>query len=214
MKKVIMIIIVIIISGNILGAQECGPFCPVCSGSSDGSLLAPGSFLFTSMYIPNGDEEKGLMNLRYGVFSWLDLGIGYSIKAKKIIWNARAQVLKEDEKGWLPGIILGTGSVQTGGSDQSIYINLTKSWEFSESFAMRITTGIASLVPELSKTYGIFGVTLSIAEKFSIFTNFDGINFHEGISWILTDWISISALLIESKNLAVSVGIKWNSPKK
>ena len=213
MKKVILIIIAIIISGNNLGAQECGPFCPVCSGSSDGSLLATRSFLFTSMYIPNGEEEQGLLNLRYGVFKWMDLGIGYSINTKQLIWNARVQVLKEDEKGWIPGIILGTGSVQTGGSDQSVYINLTKSWEFSESFAMRITTGIASLVPELDKTYGIFGVTLSIAEKFSVFANYDGINFHEGISWVVTDWLSISAILIESKNLAVSVGIKWNSPK-
>ena len=211
MKKIILIIIVIVITGNVLRAQECGPFCPVCSGSSDGSLLATGSFLFTTMYIPNGDEEQGLLNLRYGVFNWLDIGVGYSINMKKLIWNARAQVLKEDEKGWIPGIILGTGSVQTGGSDQSVYINLTKSWEFSESFALRLTGGVASLIPELNKTYGIFGITLSIAEKLSIFTNFDGKNFHEGISWIAADWISISALLIESKNLAVSVGIKWNS---
>ncbi len=214
MKKVILIISVIIISGSFAGAQECGPFCPVCSGSSDGSLLATGSFLFTSMYIPNGEEEQGLLNLRYGVLKWLDVGFGYSVITKKVIWNVRAQVLKEDEDGMMPGIIVGTGSVQTGGSDQSVYLNLTKSWEFSESFALRVTGGIASLVPELNKTYGIFGITLSIAEKFSIFTNFDGENFHEGISWVLADWISISALLIESKNLAVSVGIKWNSPKK
>ena len=214
MKKVILIIVVIIISGNFLGAQECGPFCPVCSGSSDGSLLATGSFLFTSMYIPNGEEEQGLLNLRYGVFNWMDLGIGYSIKTKKFIWNARVQVLKEDEGGVMPGIIVGTGSVQTGGSDQSVYLNLTKSWEFSKNFALRLTGGIASLVPEFNKTYGIFGVTLSIAEKFSVFTNYDGINFHEGVSWVVTDWLSISALLIESKNLAISVGIKWNSSGK
>jgi len=212
-KKVILIVILIVISGNILVAQECGPFCPVCSGSNDGSLLETGSFLFTAMYIPNGEEEQGIFNLRYGALSWLDLGFGYSIKTKNFIWNARAQVLKEDEGGVMPGIIVGTGSVQTGGSDQSVYINLTKSLEFSESFALSLTGGIASLVPEFNKAYGIFGVTLSIAEKFSIFTNFDGKNFHEGISWIAADWLSISVLLIESKNMAISVGIKWISPQ-
>jgi len=55
---------------------------------------------------------------------------------------------------------------------------------------------------------------MSIAERFSFFVNFDGINFHEGISWIPTDWLTISALLIESKDIAISIGIKAGGAKE
>ena len=213
MKKVILIIIMIMF-GSILGAQECGPLCPVCSGSSEGALVARQSFIFTSMYIPGSDEEKGLLNLKYGVNSWLDIGLGYSVIEKKLIWNARVQLIKEDEEGWRPGIIAGNGSVQTGGSDQSVYINLSKSFEFTEDFAMRITTGIAGLLPDMNKVYGLFGLTFSFKDKFSIFTSFDGITFHEGVSWVVNDWFSLSALLIESKYPAISAGIKWSISNK
>ncbi len=121
-------------------------------------------------------------------------------------WNARFQAVLEDS--WKPGIILGTGSVRTGKSDQSLYLHITKSWEFSESFALRATGGVASLVPEYEKVYGLASITTSIAEKFSPFINYDGINFHEGLAWIPLDWLTISVLLIESKDPAISFGIK------
>jgi len=108
MKKISLTIILISVLCSMLLPQECGPSCPVCSGTADGSLLAVKSILFTSMYIPNGEEEQGRLNLRYGAFAWLDMGIGYAINTKKIIWNARAQVIKENEEGWRPGIILGS----------------------------------------------------------------------------------------------------------
>ncbi len=73
---------------------------------------------------------------------------------------------------------------------------------------MRITAGVASLVPEYEKVYGLGSITTSIAEKFSPFVSYDGINFHEGIAWIPLDWLTISVLLIESKDPALSVGIK------
>ncbi len=206
MKNVLITIIFILLLSNYLSAQECGPSCPVCSGSTDGSLLASQSFLFTTMSIPGGEEENGVFNLRYGAFSRFDVGAGYTVKSNKIIWNARFQALSEES--WKPGIILGTGSVRTGKSDQSLYLHLTKLWEFSESFSFRITAGVASLLPEYEKVYGLGGITTSIAEKFSPFISYDGINFHEGLAWIPLDWLTISALLIESKDSALSVGIK------
>ncbi|MCK4754188.1 MAG: hypothetical protein KAS58_03085 [Calditrichia bacterium] len=87
---------------------------------------------------------------------------------------------------------------------------MTKSWEFSESFALRVTAGVASLVPEYEKVYGLGSITTSIAEKFSPFVSYDGINFHEGLAWIPLEWLTISALLIESKDPALSIGIKYS----
>ena len=206
MKKIIVLLAFILSLSNVVTAQVCGPSCPVCSGSTDGSLLAPRSFLFTSMSIPGGEEENGVFNLRYGAFPRFDMGVGYTVKSKEVIWNARFQAVLEDS--WKPGIILGTGSVRTGKSDQSLYLHITKSWEFSESFALRATGGVASLVPEYEKVYGLGSITTSIAEKFSPFVSYDGINFHEGLAWIPLDWLTISVLLIESKDPAISLGIK------
>ena len=214
MKRVLITLTVILGLNSITVAQECGPSCPVCSGTTDGSLLAPKSFLFRGLYIPTGEEEYGVLNLRYGAFEWLDVGVGYTIKAEKIVWSARIQPIKENEDNLKPGIIIGTGSVRTGSSDQSVYLHITKSREFSEKFALRLTGGIASLVPEFTKIYGMAGLTMILAEKFSPFVNFDGINFHEGISWIATDWLSVAVLLIESKDPAISVGIRWSLPDK
>ena len=105
-------------------AQQCGPGCPVCSGSgsSTGALVAPATFIPNFLYIPNGEDETGVINLRGGVTSWLDLGIGYTVEAEKLIWSMRLQPVEESESGWRPSIILGTGSVQTGGNDQSLYL--------------------------------------------------------------------------------------------
>ena len=210
MLKFLMINIIIILCSNIVSAQECGPMCPVCSGSSDGSLLDSHSFLFSTINIPGGEEEQGVFNVRYGVFPRFDVGAGYSVKSEKVIWNARFEAFREDEDSWKPGLILGSGSVRTGSSDQSLYLHITKSWEFSEDFAVRMTTGAATLVPEYDKVYGLAGVTTSIYEKFSPFVSYDGKNFHEGIAWIPLNWLTVSVLMIESKEPALSAGFRWS----
>ena len=107
MLKVFVISIVAVFSYSIVSAQECGPMCPVCSGSSDGSLLAPHSFLFSTINIPGGEEEQGVLNVRYGAFSRFDVGAGYTVKSEKVIWSARFQAFREDEDSWKPGLILG-----------------------------------------------------------------------------------------------------------
>ena len=80
-------------------SQECGPFCPVCSGtgSSTSALVSSGVIIPNILYIPQGDEETGVLNLRGGITSWFDLGVGYTIKTEKLIWSIRLQPLNEVE---------------------------------------------------------------------------------------------------------------------
>ncbi|MFQ6092057.1 MAG: hypothetical protein ACE5OR_05150 [bacterium] len=195
---------------NFAGAQECGPSCPVCSGSGEnsGALLAPKTLLVTGLYIPTGEDETGVMNLRYGVISWLDVGIGYTVEAEKPIWSARLQPLSESEIGWRPALILGTGSVQTGGSDQSVFAQVTKAWEFGEGYALRLSGGFASLVPDFDKGYGLAGLTLTVTDSLSPFVSYDGRNFHAGLSLIPTKWLTIAGLLVEARDPAISLGYR------
>ena len=78
--------------------------------------MATGTLLMSGIYIPEGEEETGVVNLRYGVFSWMDIGAGYAVEAERPIWSLRLQPISENEEGWRPAFILGTGSVQTGNS--------------------------------------------------------------------------------------------------
>ena len=215
-KMLILSLFFIIILPEVAIVQECGPFCPVCSGtgSSTSALVSRGVIIPNMLYIPQGDEETGVISLRSGVTTWLDLGVGYTIKAEKLIWSVRLQPLNEVESSiYRPSIIVGTGSVQTGRSDQSVFIQLSKSWEINELFSFRISSGIASLLPEVDKYYGLAGITLTITEKWSPFVSYDGISFHPGLSWIPKDWLAIGAVLIESKEPAISVGIRYNLEK-
>jgi hypothetical protein len=173
-------------------------------------LLATGSLLASGIYIPEGEEETGVVNLRYGVFSWLDIGAGYTVEAEKPIWSLRLQPISENEKGWRPAFIVGTGSVQTGNSDQSVFAQLTKGWEFSEFFALRLSGGIASLIPDFKRGYGLAGITMTVTERFSSFASYDGRKTHLGLSWVVTDWMTISGLLIESKEPALSFTYRLN----
>jgi hypothetical protein len=103
--------------------------------------------------------------------------------------------------------------VQTGGSDQSVFAQLTKSWEFTEGFAMRVSSGVASLVPDFNEIYGVAGLTLTVTERISPFASFDGKNFHFGLAWIPVDWMTVGALLVESKDPAISLGFRWSFAK-
>lgn len=208
--RFILTLFVMCLTASISIAQECGPSCPTCSGNQRGALLATGTVLMSGTYIPEGEEETGVVNLRYGVFSWLDIGAGYTVEAEKSIWSMRVQPISEDEEGWRPAFIVGTGSVQTGNSDQSVFAQVTKGWEFSEIFALRLSGGIASLTPDFDRGYGLAGATLTVTERFSPFASYDGRKTHLGLSWIPTDWMTISGLLIESKEPALSLAYRLN----
>lgn len=206
-KRLIIIFAFCLGLNGLLQAQTCGPNCPACSGTTDGSLTPLKSISLQGLYIPSGEEEIGIMSLKYGAFDWLDLGIGYTFKSEKVIWNARLQPIKQNEDNWKPSVVLGTGSIRTGSSDQSIYLNILKSKEFSENFAIGISGGVATLASDIDKYYGIGNVSLIFIEKITTFVNFDGISFHEGIMWTVNDWFTAGAMLIESKDLAVTINI-------
>ena len=213
MRRFIVLIFVIIL-GLVINApaQQCGPGCPVCSGSgsSTGALLPSGTMVSTIMSIPKGEDETAVLNLRAGVTSWLDVGLGYTVKTKEPIWSVRFQPIAEDESSWRPAVILGTGSVQTGGSDQSVFIQLTKAFDFSEEIAARFSIGAASLLPDLDQGYFLAGLTISVTECWSPFLSYDGRNFHLGLSWIPKDWLFIAGLMVEMKFLAILVGYRWS----
>ena len=44
---------------------------------------------------------------------------GYTVDEEEVIWSVRFAPITQDQDGWRPGLILGTGSVQARGSDQS-----------------------------------------------------------------------------------------------
>jgi len=214
MKKIILIHFVIFAFTMMVKAQGCGPNCPACSGTIDGSLLAPKTLSVQGLIMPTAEEEKGILSVKYGIFNWLDAGVGYAFKAEKFIWNARLQPLKEDKAGWKPGIVLGTGSIRTGTSDQSFYLNFLKSKEFSENFAMNVSVGAASLANEIEKIYGIGNISLTFNEKYTAYVNYDGINFHEGFAWTANDWLSVGVIMIETKYPSLTVSITKGLFKK
>ncbi len=210
MKKIHMSLFVILLFAGMTFAQECGPSCPVCSGVgyNDGALLSQRTVMISGLSIPTADEERAVLNTRYGILSWLDAGIGYAIRTEKVLWSVRTQPVLEQEDSWRPGIILGTGSVQTGGSDQTMYAQFIKSWEISKIFGLRVSTGAATLVPDFDEIYGLAGITTSFYERYAAFANYDGKSFHEGISWIPLDWLALSFLMVETEFLAISIVFK------
>lgn len=171
--------------------------------------MPPGTVISTGMFIPEGEDETGVLNLRAGVTPWLDLGFGYTVDSKKIIWSVRLQPLAEEESSWRPGVILGTGSVQIAGSDQSVFIQLTKTLEFSEKFSARFSVGISGLLPDLDRGYFLANLTMSVTERWSPFLSYDGLNFHLGLSWLPNDQLFIAGLLVEMKNPSLLVGYRW-----
>lgn len=210
MKTCITIFLLLTVLAHVSLAQECGPNCPVCSGagSSEGALLPQKSVLLTGMSIPTADEETVVLNTRVGIMPWLDAGIGYAAETEKVLWNVRLQPILEQESGLRPALILGTGSVQIGGADQSAYFQLMKSINLSNSLGLRLSGGAATLLPDADEFYGLAGMTAVLSDRYALFANYDGESFHEGMSWIPVEWFTLSFLLIETKSPAISVSVK------
>ncbi|MBU8933182.1 MAG: hypothetical protein KOO62_04165 [candidate division Zixibacteria bacterium] len=210
MNKILVNLLLILLFAGTTLAQECGPSCPVCSGAgnNDGALLARGSMMISGLSIPTADEETTVLKTRYGVLNWLDAGVGYAFRSETILWNVRTQLLTEKTNDWRPGLILGTGSVQTGGSDQSVYVQFIKSLEIGGILDVRLSVGAATLVPDFDEVFGQAGITTSLYDRYTIFANYDGESFHEGISWTPLDWLSLSFLMVETEYPAFSIALK------
>ncbi|MFH1699788.1 MAG: hypothetical protein ABIE07_04295 [Candidatus Zixiibacteriota bacterium] len=207
MRIWIFIFLIMILISNLSFAQECGPNCPVCSGAgySEGALLAKNSIMTSVLAIPDADEERMVINMKYGIFNWLDAGIGYAVRTDKFIWNVRVQPLIEQKDNWRPGIIIGSGSVQIGGNDQSIYTQLLKSINLNSNFSLSFSAGAAMLLPDADEAFELYGATAGIFENYSLFVSYDGISYHEGASWNANNWLAISFMMIESENPAFAI---------
>jgi len=210
MYKIYTVLLIIFLLTASTFAQECGPSCPVCSGagSNDGVILPQRSLTVSALSIPTADEERSVLKTRYGLLSWVDVGVGYTFRTDKVLWSIRTQPVLEQRNSWRPGIILGTGSVQTGGSDQSFYAQLIKSLNISENVGLQLSSGVATLVPDFDEVYGLAGMTTSFFERYLAFASYDGKSFHEGISWVPSDWVTLSFFMVESEFPAISIVLK------
>lgn len=190
--------------------QQCGPGCPVCSGKAVGDLLVPATVFGSALSIPDGEEETAVFNLRYGLFSWMDAGIGYAVDAEEIIWSVRVAPITQDLGGWRPALILGTGSVQAGGSDQSAFVMLAKTKEVVEGrFGISLAGGYAADLPDFEEDWGLGTLTLTFYDRVSPFYTYDGVNSHVGLSVFATDWLTLTGYYLELEEPAIMAAVQW-----
>jgi hypothetical protein len=150
-----------------------------------------------------------VFNLRYGIATWFDAGVGYAARTEEFIWNVRIQVLQDKKGKWQPGLIFGSGSVQIGGSDQSLYGQFIKSIDVTADLNLSLAAGAATLLPDFDETYALAGVTANIIGKYGLFVSYDGESYHEGCYWNARENLTLSFLLIESENPAMSVSVQF-----
>ncbi|MCJ2512498.1 MAG: hypothetical protein LN409_03995 [Candidatus Thermoplasmatota archaeon] len=205
---------VLVVAGSARG-QECGPGCPACSGKATGDLLPPAAVLGSGLFIPDGEDETAVLKLRYGLLSWMDIGIGYALDAEEMTWSARVQPIAQDRDGWRPALILGTGSVQTGGSDQSAYVQIAKTLEIIEGrLGISMAGGYATDLPDLREDWGLASLSLTLFDRVSPFYSYDGVNSHVGLSFFATEWLTLIGYALEMEDLAVSVSVQWELGEK
>ncbi len=166
------------------------------------------------MYIPRGEEERAVFNLRYGLQSWIDAGIGYAVAAEdgedEIVWSVRVEPISQDLEGWRPALILGTGSVQVGGSDQSAFVQLVKTLEVVEGrFGITVAGGYATDIPDFEENWILGTLSMTFYDRVSPFYIYDGINPHVGVSVFPVEWLILSGYYLEMEEPAVSVGLQW-----
>ena len=200
----------VLASVDTAAGQECGPGCPACSGKAVGDLLPPATVRGSGLYIPDGEEETTVLNLRYGLVSWMDAGIGYAVDTEEIIWSVRVEPIPQDLEGWRPALVLGTGSVQTGGSDQSGYVQIAKTLEIIEgNLGISLAGGYATDLPDSREDWGLGTFTLTLFDRASPFYTYDGVNSHVGLSFFATDWLTLTGYSLEMGEPATSVSIQW-----
>ena len=205
------LILAVFVSGEAAIGQQCGPGCPACSGKTMGDLQSPKTILGSGLFIPDGDEETSVYQIRYGPVPWADMGLGYALKSEEVIWSLRLQPIAQDFDGWRPALIVGTGSVQTGGSDQSAYIQLSKTLEIvQDRLGINLAGGYATDLPDIEKDWGLGSFSLTLFDRVSPFYTYDGINSHLGLSYVATEWLTLSGYSLEMENAALSVQFEWS----
>jgi hypothetical protein len=145
----------------------------------------------------------------------MDAGIGYAFDAKEIIWSAHVQAIAQDQKGWRPALILGTGSVQKGGSDQSGYIQIAKTLEIVEGqLGSTLAGGYATDIPDLKEDWGLGTFSMTLFDRVSPLYTYDGVNSHIGLTWFTTEWLAFTGYMLEMEEPALSVTVQWGPGEK
>jgi len=211
---ILVSLLAVLLPGEAAMAQQCGPGCPACSGKTIGELQSPTKIVGSGLFIPEGNEETAVYQLRYGVLPWADLGIGYAHKSEEVIWSLRMQPVDEDRDGWRPSLIVGTGSIQTGGNDQSVFIQLAKTLEIVDGrLGVSLAGGFATDLPDLEEDWALGTASLILFDRASPFYTYDGINSHLGLSYFATEWLTLSGYSLEMETAALSVQIQWSIGK-
>ena len=73
-----------------------------------------------------------------------------------------------------------------------------------------ICSGSGSSTGAILPSGTVVSTAMAISENWSPFLNYDGRNFHFGLSWIPLDWLFIAGLMIEAKTPAILVGYRWS----
>lgn len=213
MKKinVVLIMVVLVIQASVrLFPQECGPGCPICTGPGNFShpLIPPATIVIHSVWIPEHAEETAIHSFRAGIVSWMDVGVGYTYPSRKMLWSIRFQAIREDPRGWKPTLLLGTGSVQMGHADQSIYAQVTKSFSIEQVMKLRISLGMATLMPDMNELALLASFVLQVKNRWALLYAYDTRENHLGITWYPYRWLMVSGLLFEMKHPGFSVGLR------
>ncbi|OQY26691.1 MAG: hypothetical protein B6244_12715 [Candidatus Cloacimonetes bacterium 4572_55] len=205
----------VLISTEVARGQECGPGCPACSGKAVGDLMPPETIFGSILYIPDSEEETAVLKFRYGLFSWMDVGIGYALDTEEPIWSVRVLPIAQDRNGWRPGLIIGTGSVQTGGSDQSGYFQIVKKLDVvKERLEINLAGGYATDLPDFEENWVLGTVSMTLFEKAGALYTYDGVNSHIGLSFFATEWLTLTGYVLEMEEPALSVGVQWGFGEK
>ncbi len=188
-------------------AQECGPNCPICSGSvfNTETMLSTSTILTRVLVFPDG-EEKVVSGIKMALTSKLDFGVSYLTTSQSVIFNARVLLLGEEELR--PGVVAGIGSVRADASDQSVFLSLTKNLEDVIGPPVRISLGAAGYLRGGEKLYPIGTVSYFYKEKLLPFISYDGLNINYGVSWFLFETLNIGLLYVENRYLGLSTGLR------
>ncbi|MFH1845096.1 MAG: hypothetical protein ABIF77_18055 [bacterium] len=191
-----------------LAAAQCGPGCPACSGGASETILDPYMVKGSVLVLPDGEEETAVFNLAGTVLPRLELGVGYARESEQTIWIAKLEAVAERKDSWRPAVILGTGSVETGGSDQSGFLLLFKEVPLDNDFTLGLSGGYAADVPDFAESFGLASLSVIFREKVAPFYNYDGRSSHAGLTWYAAEWLQLTGFALEMETLALSVGIK------
>ncbi len=188
-------------------AQECGPNCPICSGSvfSTETMLSTSTILTRVLVFPEG-EETFVTGVKLALSPRLDVGVSYLGSSGSVIFTARTLLLQEEDIR--PGIVAGIGSVRADASDQSVFLSLTKNLEDALGPPVRISLGVAGYLSGGKRLYPIGTVSYFHKEKLLPFISYDGLNVNYGVSWFMSEKLNIGLMYVENRYLGISTGLR------